>query len=444
MRLPAISGGPAVVPPGAVKTWPIITEEDISAVVQALRSGRLWGRRSPNVIRLEEALCHYFGARHCLLTQSGTAALHLALTALGIGPGDEVITTAYSFIATPMAILHANAIPVFADIDPVTCNISVQDAERRITPATKAILPVHMHGLPADMDGINALARKHGLAVIEDACQAHGAEYKGRKAGSLGDVGCFSLNGAKNLTAGGEGGFLLTDDTDLYERAIAAATFGKGKRDGTEHSNPALVFHPGWMYRIQELPAAIALSQLPRLDEYNALRIANAEYLSKGLSGTRGIKVQLVPPDRTHVYYTYRLRFDPAALGIDIAVREFREAIEKALFAEGVPAGQADKHPLHLHPVFRDRIGHGRGCPWNCRQDADGPATPVEVAFEHVGRLFDDHTVIRGVHPPNGTALMDLYLEAVHKVFDHLEEVLEKAGSFDPPSNNCEMFGGYF
>ena len=440
--LPALARGAPVVPGGMVCGWPIITEDDIAAVADVLRGGRLWGRKTLNVEQLEQDLCDYFGTRFCILTQSGTSALHMALSALGIGPGDEVITTAYSHIATPMAILHANAIPVFADIDPESCNISPEEIEAKITPNTRAILAVHMHGLPADMDRINAIARKHGLAVVEDASQAHGAEYKGKKAGNLGDVGCFSLNGSKNLTAGGEGGFLLTSDPDIYDRALSAATFGK--KSGGGMGSPGLVHRVGWMYRIQEVPAAIARRQLSRLDEYNAARIRNAGYLSEGCSGMKGIRIQHVPTDRTHVYYTYRLRFDPAALGLDIPARQLREAVEKALFLEGVPAGQADKVPLHKHPVFREQIGYGRDCPWRCRNHAQGSQPLDDEFFPNVNQLFDDHTVIRGIHPPNGIPLMDLYLEAVQKVFRHLDEVIARTAGMEPPAVGCELFGGYF
>jgi len=199
----------------------------------------------------------------------------------------------------------------------------------------------------------------------------------------------------------------------------------------------------GWMYRIQEIPAAIARTQLKRLDEYNATRTQNAEYLTKGLSGINGIQTPVVPDDRTHVYFTYRLRFDPEKIGIDLSGRKFREAIEKALFMEGVPVGQSDKMSLYKHPLFREQMGYGKHCPWSCGFYSNDPQPLDDDLFTHVNRLFENYTVIRGIHAPNSTPLMDLYIEAVEKVFHHLDEVIEKTGDLDLPSNNCEMFGGY-
>lgn len=436
-----MSGGPAVVPEHMIQKWPIISEEDINNVVDVLKSQKLWGRNTPNVLQLEADLCQYFDVEYCILTQSGTSALHMAIAALGIGPGDEVITTSYSFIATPLAILHANAIPVFVDIDAQSCNISVKEIEKKINPSTKAILPVHMHGLPANMDEINALAKKHGLAVIEDGCQAHGAVYKGKKAGNLADVSCFSLNGSKNLTTGGDGGFLLTNNKAIYEKALSVALYGKNFETNQHPHNS--ITGLGWMYRIQEIPAAIALNQLKRLDNYNAIRRKNAEYLTQGLSVIKGIQTPVVPDDRTHVYYTYRLRFEPQLFGLDISSQKFREAIEKALFMEGVPIGQSDKIPLYKHPLFQEKNGYGNQCPWSCKFIKNEAQSFDDELFVNVNQLFENYTVIRGIHAPNNTALMDLYFEAFDKVFSNLEEVVEKADSLESPSNNNELFGGY-
>jgi dTDP-4-amino-4,6-dideoxygalactose transaminase len=203
----AVFGGDSVVPEGLVVHWPNVTQEDKAAVMAVLDRGILWGEDSPETAALEKEWAEYVGTRFCLATNSGTAALHMAVAAAGIGPGDEVITSALTFLASASCVLHHNAIPVFADIDPDTFNVTAQTIAERITERTKAIIPVHLHGLPADMDEILALARKHGLTVIEDACQAHGATYKGRKVGGLADSAAFSLNTTKNL-AGGEGGVI--------------------------------------------------------------------------------------------------------------------------------------------------------------------------------------------------------------------------------------------
>jgi dTDP-4-amino-4,6-dideoxygalactose transaminase len=255
-------------------------------------------------------------------------------------------------------------------------------------------------------------------------------------------VGCFSLNGSKNLSAGGEGGFLLTNNRDIFENALSVAMYGKNV-SGKDHP-PSHITRLGWMYRIQELPAAFARSQLKRLDEYNEIRTRNAEYLSYGLSEIKGIRTPIIPSDRTHAWFGYRLKFDTEEATMEMPVRKFREAIEKALFKEGVPVGQADKMPLFQHPLFQNKNEYSRHCPWSCNLNQNEPQQFDTSDFVNVHRLMDDYTLLRGIHPPNDTELMDLYLEAFHKVFDNLQEVLDKADSLPMPVNNCEMFGGYY
>src|SRR5271166_3384763 len=214
----AIAGGPRTVPAGLAKLWPQIGDLERRAVLAVLDSGILSGAHAPEIKALESEFARYVDSRYCLSTNSGTAALHIAVAAAGIGPGDEVITSAFTFLASALAVLHQNAVPVFADIDPVTFNISPAEIERKITPRTRAIMPVHIHGLPADMDEILAIARKHNLIVIEDAAQSHGATYKGRKVGAIGDMGAFSVQSSKNLSAG-EGGLFVTNSDAFHERA---------------------------------------------------------------------------------------------------------------------------------------------------------------------------------------------------------------------------------
>jgi perosamine synthetase len=200
----AIDGGTPVLTRSDFKNWPIITDDDRRLINEVLDSGIVAGGTAPQVKGLEKEWAEYTGAKYCLTTCSGTAALHMALAALGVGPGDEVITSAFTFLASASCAIHQNAIPVFVDIDPKTYNMDPAKLEAAITPRTKVIIPVHIQGLPADMDPIMKIAKKHNLAVIEDACQAHGATYKGRMVGTIGDIGCFSLNNFKNVS-GGEG-----------------------------------------------------------------------------------------------------------------------------------------------------------------------------------------------------------------------------------------------
>ena len=202
----------------AKQRWPIITAEDRAAVARVLDRGVLSGAAAPEMRALEAEFAAALGTGFCLATNSGTAALHIALGAVGLRPGDEVIVPAFSFIATAQAVLHEGAVPVFADVDPSTFNIDIADAARRVTARTRAIVPVNLHGLPADMDAVLALARRAGLVVIEDAAQAHGATYRGRPVGTLGDMAAFSLNSTKNFPAG-EGGLFVTASEELYARA---------------------------------------------------------------------------------------------------------------------------------------------------------------------------------------------------------------------------------
>src|SRR5438093_2094167 len=301
--------------------WPAITDGDRAAVTRVLDRGVLSGAAAPEIRGLEAEFAAAVGARFCLATNSGTAALHIALAAAGIGAGDEVIVPALSFIATAQAVLHQGAIPVFADIDPVTYNIDPADAARRVTPRTRAVVPVHLHGLPADMDTINALAQGAGLTVIEDAAQAHGALYKGRAVGTLGTMAAFSLNSTKNLPAG-EGGLCVTSSEELYARAARV------RFDGLEPPSKWDPGHPlddetdsqatlrGWMYLPGELTSALARSQLQRLAETAARSQRNPARRTGRLAWLPGVGPPAAPPDRTHVFHKSRVGVDPERAGV--------------------------------------------------------------------------------------------------------------------------------
>ena len=275
----AINGGTPILERGNFQNWPIITEDDRRLVNEVLDSGIVAGGTAPQVSALEKEWAEYVGSKYCLTTTSGTAALHMALAAVDVGPGDEVITSAFTFLASASCALHQNAIPVFVDIDPQTYNMDPAKLEAAINERTKVIIPVHIQGLPADMDPILEIARKHNLHVIEDACQAHGAMYKGRKAGTMGDVGTFSLNNFKNL-CGGEGGLYVTDSEVYLNKGLLVRCFGD-EVDEVSHRRLYNASILGYMYRNQELPAALCRGQLLHLDENNAMRIANADYLTR-------------------------------------------------------------------------------------------------------------------------------------------------------------------
>src|SRR5947199_3608398 len=254
------------------RRWPILTQDDRAAVARVLDRGLLSGAGAPEMRGLEAEFAAAIGARFCLATNSGTAALHISRAGAGIAAGDEVIVPALSFIATAQAVLHQGATPKFADIDPVTYNLDPADAARRVTPRTRAIVPVHLHGLPADMDAINTLAQGAGLTVIEDAAQAHGALYKGRAVGTLGAMAAFSLNSTKNLPAG-EGGLCVTGSEELSARAARVRFDGLEPPSKWDSGHPlddetdGLATLRGWMHLPGELTAALARSQLQRLAE---------------------------------------------------------------------------------------------------------------------------------------------------------------------------------
>ncbi len=334
----AIDGGTPVLRRSDYRDWPITGQDERDLIQEVLDSGIFAGGTAPQVKSLETEWAKYLGSKHCLTTCSGTAALHMALAAVGIKPGDEVITSAFTFLASASCALHQNAIPVFVDIDPRTYCMDPSLLEAAITERTRAVIPVHIQGLPADMDPILSIARKRGLFVIEDACQAHGATYKGRKVGTLGHVGTFSLNNFKNLS-GGEGGLFVTEDPDLMEKGALIRCFG----DEVDEVSKRRVYNAsilGYMYRNQELPAALARAQLRHLEERNAVRIANANFLTGELAKIPGVIPPCCPPDRTHVYFMYNVRFDPKPAGVRCEPRRFRMAVEKALYREGVLVGQ--------------------------------------------------------------------------------------------------------
>jgi dTDP-4-amino-4,6-dideoxygalactose transaminase len=421
----AIHGGPKAVPDGLKKTWPEITQEDKDAVLAVLERNILSGVHGPEATGLEEEWAAFTGSRYVLSFNSGTAAIHSALFAAGAGPGDEVITSAFSFSGSFHPILQQNAIPIFVDIDPRTYNIDAAQVEAKITERTKVLMPVHIHGLPADMDEMRALADKHGLVLVEDACQAHGATYKGRIAGTLGDLGCFSLNVTKNLS-GGEGGFLNTDDEAFAERARMIRTFGEQVGKEKEKIRPYYSNTIGWNYRTQELPAAFARSQLKRLPHYNAIGQRNGAYLTQELSRIPGVIPPYVPPDRTSVYHKYRIRFDPQALGVKGPVAEFRNRLMDALQAEGVECTVWHVTPMTSFPIFqRLEEGYSKGCPWSC------PYYGKEISYNpgdypEALRLMDESLVINTEPYPifiQDLVLMEHYVAAIRKVFAHIDEV---------------------
>jgi dTDP-4-amino-4,6-dideoxygalactose transaminase len=293
----------------------------------------------PEVVAFEKEFAAYAGASDCIAVNNGTTALQLVLAGLGIGPGDEVITVANTFIATAEAISAVGARPVFVDVDPVSYTMDPQLVEAAITPKTKALLPVHLYGQAADVDALLEIARRHNLHLVEDACQAHGASYKGRKAGSLGVAGCFSFYPGKNLGCLGEGGAVVTSNPELAQRMRMLRDHGSVKK--YEHSLP------GYNFRLEGLQGGFLSVKLPHLDRWNARRREVAKLYHELLSDTSlGLPVEMGWGE--HVYHLYVIQADD------------REALRLALNAAGVECGLHYPVPLHLQAAYAD-LGYEKG-----------------------------------------------------------------------------------
>lgn len=276
---------------------PLIGEEEKKAVSEVLSSGMI--AAGPKTQEFEKSFAEFVGTKHAVATTSGTTALHLGLLSLGIGPGDEVIVPSFSFIATVNPILFCNAKPVFCDINPRTFNIDWEKIEKLITPKTKAIVPVHLYGQPADMKFIMEIAEKHDIFVMGDAAQAHGASLDGKMVGSWGNLECFSFYPTKNMTTS-EGGMVTTNDSELFEKADSIRNHGREKTKwGYEHGRI------GYNYRMTDIGAAIGLIQLGKLPDFNRKRIENARFLNENL---KGVETPFVIENAVHVYHQYTIK----------------------------------------------------------------------------------------------------------------------------------------
>ena len=423
----AIEGGAPSVPEHLVKhNWERFrnaTDEEIEAVVAVLRSGHLsiaQGFGMPQAEALEEEFAAYVGADHCLAVNSGTAALHCAVAGVGIQPGDEVIVPAYTFIASAMSVLHQNGIPVFVDIDPDTYLVDPGQIEEKITDRTKAIMPVHIHGLPADMEEINQIAARHNLGVIEDSAQGYGALYQGKRAGALGDAAGFSMCTTKQLMTG-EGGLFTTNSRDVYQRASRLRLFGEDA-DMKAKDRAYMSHSVGWNYKMPEMVSALARVKLRHLDEYVGTTQRNAERLTERLQPIQGLTPPRVPSDRTHAYYLYAVQVDPEELDLDIEPGKLRNAVLRALAAENVRVSLWQNVPVPAHPMFQAKMGYGRGCPWSCH-GGEEVAYDVYDYPNTIGILENTFTVW-GLVPPNGFELVDSYTEAFEKVFGQIDRVV--------------------
>ncbi len=342
-RLPALLTG-ASNPPHPFPSWPVFGPEEDRRVLSALRSGR-WGKLAgTQVAEFEKRFAAMHGARFGIGVVNGTVSLRLALMAIGIREADEVIVPPYTFLASATAVIEANAIPVFADIELDTFNLDPKAVEAAITPRTRAIMVVHLGGLPANMDAIMAIARKHRLMVIEDAAHAHAAGYKGTPVGAIGHLGSFSFQSSKNLTSG-EGGIITTNDPALAETCVSLHNCGR-RRTGPWYEHHIISAN----YRLGELQGALLNAQLDRLEAQAALRDENGRHLAGRLSRIPGIHPQKRDADCTrHAYHLFPFRIDAAEFGLP------RDLVLRALEAEGVPASSGYPLPLYRQPLFRNK-----------------------------------------------------------------------------------------
>lgn len=416
----ALHGGTPVIssPLAAFKS---IGEEEVAVVSDVIRGGVLSayigapgpGFMGGNKVRqFEQQAGEYFGVKHAVAVNSWTSGLIAAVGAIGLEPGDEVITTPWTMAATATAILHWNGIPVFADIDPETFNICPKSVAKLITPRTKAIMAVDIFGQSCDIPALRALANLHGLKLLCDTAQAPGALVGKNFTGTFADIGGFSLNYHKHIHCG-EGGILITNDDRLAERLCLIRNHAEAVIQSDDPVDLCNML--GYNFRMGEIEAAIASLQLTKLTARIESRQRIAAELNAGLSSLKGIKVPKVSDDATHVYYIYGITLDIDVLGVS------RERIIEALRAEGVPSIMAGYQNLHMLPMFRHKIAYGTGgFPWKspyCKSDVQYGPGLCPVAEKLHNQTFLGLNICMNELPPKDVALI---IQAFHKVWNHL------------------------
>ncbi|MBE6946804.1 MAG: DegT/DnrJ/EryC1/StrS family aminotransferase [Ruminococcaceae bacterium] len=346
----ALYGGPKV------KTTPFSTgkrfgEPELEQVRQALEQNTLFYWFGSKVKEFNKKFADMYGVPYCVAASSGTAAIHVALGACGVTEGDEVITSPITDMGSVIGILYQNAVPIFADVDPNTYNITPESIEERITDKTKAILVVHLAGNPADMDAIMEIAKKHNIKVIEDCAQAYLTYYKGRLCGTIGDVGCFSLNDFKHISAG-DGGMLIMKDEELYKIAFRFADKNYNRMGKTTEEIRSIE-HIAPNYRMSELVGAVGIAQLDRLDFICGTRNRWGEMLSDGIKDLPGVTPHLVREGNKSSYWFYMYRVDPKTLKVDL------QTYVDALRAEGLPAQKGYIHaPVYAYGLFQNKTAY--------------------------------------------------------------------------------------
>ena len=419
----ALLGGPATITQ-AFKHYNPIGAEEVQAAKEVIESGVLsqfigaWHPDflgGPKVKEFEAQCASYFGVKHAITVNSWTSGLIAAVGAIGIQPGDEVIVPPWTMCASATAILHWNAIPVFADIDPATFCLDPKSVEACITPYTKAIMAVDIFGQSADMDTLMAIAKRHGLKVISDTAQAPGAMYKGKYAGTLADVGGFSLNYHKHIHTG-EGGILVTNDDAIAQRLQLIRNHAEAVVEGMGMTD--LTNMVGYNFRLGEIECAMGISQLKKLGHFVDGRQHVAKRFNQGLSSLPGLTSPYVMPNCTHAYYVYPLVLDIAKLDVK------RDTLIKALQAEGVTGLGGGYQNVHLLPMFQKKVAYGsNGFPWTsdiCHREVSYAKGICPVAEK-----LHDETYIgfaMCLHDLSDTDV-DLIAQAFHKVWGQLDQL---------------------
>jgi len=418
--IPAICGGKKTIPDGFIKAWPPIDEIDEKFVLASLHGTK--HAFGPNCTEFELEFAEWNGNKYAVTTNSGTAALHMCVAACGCGAGDEIIVPAYSWSSSATCVLHHNCIPVFVDINYDTMNLDPLKLESAISERTKAIIAVHLHGLPADMDAIGNIARKYNLKVIEDACQAHGSTYKGKKVGLLGDCAAFSFNQNKCLCSG-EGGMFVTDNPDMLETARMLWSFGETRTPVEKRDYHAYAL--GWMYRNNDLTAAFGRAQLTKLDRYLEIQKENAAVLNEMLKDIPGVRIPYVPEGYGHNWYNYTIHLDAPSVGYSGSPVTFRDMVMKALQAEGVPVGIYQHFILPAMTVFLAKNAYGKNCPWSCPGARNITYDPG--AFNQAQKHCDTHFgMTEPLRAPNDARVARLIGTAFRKVFDNINKIIKE------------------
>lgn len=409
----AVLGGEPVRKNKPWPAWPYCDDKVVDAIVKTTKSG-VWCRiqsATSTVATFEKEFARLMGTRFCVATGSGTQALHTCVEALGIGPGDEVITSPYTDPGTISSILSSRALPVLADLDPESYQLDPADVEKRITENTRAIMPVDMMGQPCQMENIMALARKHHLAVIEDACQAHLAEYQGKKLGTIGSLGCFSFQSSKTIACG-EGGAIIGNDEELMDKCYTVHNHGTSRRGRTEMMGPK--------YRMNEFEAAVLLAQLAGVQERFRRRNENAAYLTSRLKGIPGLVPQkLYEGTASGSFYIYAMSYRKEHFN-----NADRGRFLKALAAEGISLSPYIERGLHREPwvdhILKTKAYQKMFSPRRLQEFREQMSCP------HCDRVCQDLAMLWASGPLLGTREdMDDVADAIHKVYENRDKLAQ-------------------